>query len=140
MTPRKRRLLLAAAVLLAVAGVAGRRGADVSAVPGKLFVLVVYESADLPKLPAGQVAVLTSTKVRKYLYEHCAIQDGQPACRIFDVDDDLSRESADWQAMMKRPRQSLPWLTLAAGGRNHDGPLPESVDAMLALLEKYGGK
>lgn len=106
---------------------------------GELRVLIVEESADRAKLPAAQQAVLFSPRVRDYLNTNCAVgPDGKtPEWRILDKDTDLSGESAIWQAVMKRPRQSLPWIVIGYGNTGYEGPLPATVDEMLKLLARY---
>jgi hypothetical protein len=57
--------------------------------------------------------------------------------RIWDKDVDPSQESAVWQAAMKRPRASVPWLLVSNGKTGYEGPLPGTADDLLALLKKY---
>lgn len=106
-----------------------------------LHVLIVYESADLSKLPASQAAILTSSALRDYLNAHCpAGADGQTKeWRVLDKDADMTAESPLWQAAMKRPRQSLPWLVVSDGKTGFEGPLPSDLAGTVALIQKYGG-
>jgi hypothetical protein len=106
-----------------------------------LRVLMVYESADVSALPAAQQAVLYSKSVRDYLRAKCASEPGGwKAFRIYDKDVDLAAESAEWKALMARPRKQVPWVVIADGPKVlYEGALPASVDEALSLLKKYGG-
>lgn len=113
---------------------------DVSAAGG-LKVLLVYESADLSKYPATQVAAMTAGAVRDYLDTHCVTApDGKTkAWRMWDQNVDASDESPLWQKAMKRPRKSLPWLIVGNGKSGYEGPMPATADGLLKLLKTYGG-
>jgi hypothetical protein len=103
-----------------------------------LHVLIVYESADLQKLPAGQLSALKSQTVRDYLDGRCAKENGVAAWRIWDADVDTKESSKVWQDAMKRPRQSLPWVIISDGRSGYEGPLPGNVADTLELLKKWG--
>lgn len=102
-------------------------------------VLMVYESADLSKMPAAQQVILYSKPVRDYLNAKCIMGPDNKThdWRIWDRDSDTSNESALWQAAMKRPRASVPWIIISDGKKGYEGPLPATVDETLALLKKY---
>jgi hypothetical protein len=104
-----------------------------------LRVLIVYESSELSKLPPAQANVLYARSVRDFLNASCAVgADGKTReWRIWDKDVDPSQESAVWQAAMKRPRASVPWLLVSNGKTGYEGPLPGTADDLLALLKKY---
>lgn len=111
-------------------------------IPGTgLRVLVVYESADVSKLPPGQVAVLYSKTLRDLLNAKCpAGPDGKTReWRIYDADVDLTGESDAWKAAMARPRKSLPWIVISNGTSGYEGPLPASVDEAVKLVQAYAG-
>jgi hypothetical protein len=111
-------------------------------IPGPgLRVLVVYESGDLSRLPAGQMAALYSKTFRDLLNAKCAVgPDGKTReWRIFDADVDLSGESDTWKAAMSRPRKSLPWIVVSNGTTGHEGPFPATADEAVKLVEKYAG-
>jgi hypothetical protein len=103
-----------------------------------LHVLIVYESADLQKLPAGQLSALKSQTVRDYLDGRCAKENGVAAWRIWDADIDTKEAAKAWQDAMKRHRASLPWIVISDGKSGYEGPLPGTVDATLELLKKWG--
>lgn len=104
--------------------------------------LIVYETADLSKLPRAQHAVLFSKAIRDYLNAKCVLEaDGKTrGWRIFDKDVDATGDTRGWAELLRRPRQSVPWLVLtdAAGAVLHEGPLPADVEQTLTLLRKWG--
>ncbi len=56
---------------------------------------------------------------------------------MLDKDTDVSSLAAHWQAAMKRPRGSLPWIVVSNGTTGYEGPLPANLDATTALVLKY---
>ncbi len=108
-----------------------------------LRVLVVYESADLGKMPRGQLDVIYGKAVRDYLSTKTTptADGGKRGWYIADQNTDFSGESKVWQDILKRPRAALPWLVLSDGGGKvvWEGPLPADPTAMLARLKLYGG-
>lgn len=115
-----------------------------------LYVLVVEETNDRQKLPAGQREIILGTgagSVREYLEKHCQkAKDGTPEFRFYDTDDTVDNESPIWKEVWNRPRASLPWIVIAngqpkgSGGQGYEGPLPKTVAETLSLLRKYGGQ
>jgi hypothetical protein len=103
--------------------------------------LIVYESADLSKLPPAQLTAITSAAVRDYLNAHCvAGPDGKTKeWRVWDQNVNTANESPMWQKVMARSRASVPWIVIGNGTSGYEGPLPQTTDAVLALLRKYGG-
>lgn len=104
--------------------------------------LIVEETADRPKLPAGQQGVFTSTVLRKWLREHCKpLSDGSNGFRIVDVDD-VENLPAEFKSL-ERPT-STPWLYVTNGKTGLSCPLPASVDELLSKVGPYasgeGGK
>lgn len=106
-----------------------------------LRVLIVYESADLPKMLPTQSAIIFGAKTRAELNAACVVgDDGKTReWRMWDKDVDTSGESALWQTAFKRPRQGTPWVLISNGKAGFEGPLPANVDDFLTLLKKYGG-
>lgn len=104
-------------------------------------VLVIYESAELSKLPPAQLAAFYSASVRQYLNSHCVIgRDGKTReWRMWDQDVDASNESQVWQDALKRKpsRDKLPWVIVSNGKSGYEGPMPANPDAFLDLLKKY---
>ena len=111
-------------------------------IPGDgLRVLIVYETADLSKLPRAQANILTAAEVRAYLNAKCATgPDGRTAeWRIWDQNVDTAAEAPTWRDAMARKRDKLPWLVISTGKAGYEGPLPAAVDDTLKLLKHYGG-
>lgn len=106
-----------------------------------LRVLVVYESGELQKLPAKQLAVIYSKPLRTWLDAKCA--DGPDSktreWRMYDQNADLSAEAKTWQDAMKRPRKSVPWIVISNGKTGFEGPLPADLEKTLELLKKHAG-
>jgi hypothetical protein len=111
-------------------------------IPGDgLRVVIVYESAELSKLPPAQATVLYAAEVRGYLDSHCLKgPNGKTAeWRIWDQNVPTGAEAKVWQDAMARKRDKLPWLVISNGRSGYDGPLPATVDDTLKLLKQYGG-
>lgn len=111
------------------------------AAPG-LAVLIVYESAELAKLPRGQQNCLYAKSVRDALRSACFKDDGNKngAWRVWDKDDDPKDESKMWQDAMKVERKSVPWVVISNGKTGYSGPLPDAPEKMIDLIEKYKPK
>lgn len=105
-------------------------------------VLMVYETAELSKLPPAQLAVMTAADVRAYLNAKCVKgPDGKtPEWRLWDKDVVTAAEAKLWQDAMARPRKSLPWLIVSDGTRGYEGPLPGTYAEMMKLLKSIGGE
>ena len=113
-----------------------------SPIPGAgMKVLIVYETADLPKMPAAQSVALRAKVVWDYLDAKCvAGPDGKTKqWRIWDKDVDTRNESKLWQDAFARKRASVPWIVIGTERAGYEGPLPENTDKVLELLKKYGG-
>lgn len=107
---------------------------------GPLRVLIVYESADLAKLPATQQTVVYGKAVRDWLNANCAQDGAVKAWRMWDKDVDAGEEASHWQAMIKRPRSALPFIHVMRGDTPaYEGPLPSTPTEAIALLSKYAG-
>lgn len=102
--------------------------------------LIVVESAELSKLPAKQLSILSAKEVVDYCKTKCVKTNGHPDFRVWDQNVDVSRDpSAGMKAAFALPRQSVPWLIVSNGKTGYAGPLPATVTDMLTLLKKYGG-
>jgi len=101
----------------------------------KLHVLLIEESADRPRLPASQLAALTSPEVRTYLDTKC----GKDGWRLLDKDTDVTAASEWWRKAMTLPRTSLPWIIISSATQVYSGPLPRTAAELLALLKQHGG-
>lgn len=105
-------------------------------VPG-LRVLIVYETAELGKLPKEQVSIFNSTRLRDLLTARCVRNSATPEWRMYDKDADLKNESQLWRDAMARQRTKLPWILVSTGSAGFEGPLPATVDDTLALIQRF---
>ncbi len=107
--------------------------------PG-LRVLIVYESAELSKVPSPQAAILTAKSVRDYLNAKCVVEpDGKTkGYRMWDKDVvGVENDYPTWATAFKRPRASVPWLLVSNGTAGFEGPLPGTPDAFVELVKKF---
>ena len=111
-----------------------------------LRVLFVYENED--NLSKEQYNILYSTKIIAYLNAKCAKNDkGRPEWRKWDQNidrqDGLKKESALWQQLWKdtKPKLgTLPQVVIVNDQTGVTKSWPATEDAMLELLQQYGGK
>ncbi len=106
-------------------------------------VLIVYSEKGKDKLPAKQQAILTAKGVRDYLNGKCTADPDRSdwkAFRIWPEDTVTTDVHKTWKDAMARPRKGLPWIIISTGTKGYEGPLPDDVDATLALLKKYFGE
>lgn len=96
-----------------------------------LYVLIVEETAERPKLPSEQLLIFTSTAVREWLDSHAK-------WRLLDQNAPMTNDEKVWQDAMKVSRQSVPWIVISNGKTGYSGPLPANSKALLELLEKHG--
>ena len=108
----------------------------IDATPG-LRVLVIYESADLPKMPPKQTNILYSQSFRSYLDQVCVKVGNQTEWRIWDKDTNVSNESQVWRNLFNRPRGAIPWIVINNGTTSYEGPLPLTVEETQNLVKKY---
>lgn len=112
-------------------------------IPAEGFrVLMVYERADLPKMPAKQVDILHSQQVADYLNKTCVLgPDGKmPEWRVWDQHAEPTTYPKLWQDVIKRERKSIPWIVISTGKTGYEGPLPATIEETLTLLRSYGSK
>jgi hypothetical protein len=104
-----------------------------------LHVLIVFETDDATKLPAGQRNVLYSAPMRTFLDSQCPVgPDGVThEWRIYDKD--VVGAEEPWKSALARPRSSLPWVVISNGTSGYEGPLPSSTEEMKTLVSKYAG-
>jgi hypothetical protein len=96
-----------------------------------LMVAVVYETADSLKYKAGQLACLRAANVREWLRQ----SDAQ--FRFIDDDTVFGGDEVKWQkAVEAASGKSYPWLIIQ-NAEVFQGPLPNSPDEFITLLEKY---
>jgi hypothetical protein len=106
-------------------------GEDIIPEPG-FNVVIIEETADRVILPKGVVAVLQSTLPRNYVKS----KGGE-----FDqVDDDQinsNKISAKVKGVLERQRESIPWIVISNDFEWYEGPLPDTVEKTIDLLDKY---
>ncbi len=113
--------------------------------PG-LRVLLIEESSQRGKLTSGQSTALFSQTFHDRLRAKVAKDSDNPqgAFRVWDVDTDVSGESAPWKTVWaKKPtdKSKLPWLIISNPdkGGGYEGVLPATIEETQALLTKFGG-
>lgn len=95
-----------------------------------LHVLIVEETDDRGRVPAGQLAVLTTTKVQ------AAVEAAGGVFRQYDDDPEIA--DPVWRDARNRPRTSLPWIIVSNGAKGGvEQPLPASIDETVALIRRY---
>ncbi len=95
-----------------------------------LHVLIVEETDDRGRIPAGQLASLTTTKIQ------AAVEAAGGQFRQYD--DDPAISDPLWSAARARPRTALPWIIVSHGAKGGvEQPLPASIDDTLALIRRF---
>lgn len=116
--------------------------------PSPLWVVIVKDGATLSKLPASQLAALTSAKIREYCDSHCRKgTDGKtPEFKLYEKDTEVTRQSPAIQKAfqtavedMRKANSTGPWLAISNGTAGYSGPLPLTESAVLEKLKEYGG-
>lgn len=105
------------------------------AIDAKLRVLILFENDELGRLPTSQLLAIQGPQIRDWLKANNA------EFRIWDQHTDTQYADKFWQEAIKLPHQSLPWIWISGGkdGKGVNGPLPQSADDVIALLEKVRG-
>ena len=109
---------------------------------GATRVLIVFETSETPKMPDAQRAIIYGMPFRGILRDRTdkAGPDGR-GWNIWDKDTDASAAAPFWQAALKRPRASVPFIHVFKGDTiAYEGPLPATVDETTALITKYAGR
>ena len=108
--------------------------------PG-LHVLILYEGqpTDDEHMPPSQLSIFTSAKVRQWL------EANTTAHRVWDDDFTLEQMAHApptfrdaYGLVLEQSRGVVPWIAISDGQTGFTGPLPESIDALIQLLEQYG--
>lgn len=108
---------------------------------GPMRVLIVYETADLPKLTKEQRNVIYDPKVRGALKDRTdkSGPDGR-GYNIWDKDTDATGADKFWQDGLKRSRPSTPYIHIWKNDvMAFEGPLPATTEETLNLINKYAG-
>lgn len=99
-------------------------------------VLVVYELDDVSSYSPEQMKALYSKRLRTWAIENCAKDaSGAPEMRIFDQH--TAGQPEQWQKLLAKPRQAMPWLIVGNGKKGYEGPMPATEAETIALLEKF---
>jgi hypothetical protein len=113
---------------------------------GPIFGVVLYDAEGDDSLTAAQRNSLNSEEVHAYLQAKGLKVGGNVQWRQWDdnrlTDADLSEESEPLRkayAEAKAKFNGKAYVVLSNGKAGFSGPLPETHEAILALLKKYGG-
>lgn len=108
----------------------------------EVSVLIVEESADRPRLPAGQLTVLNSTEMRDWCKSHCDKDEGgHPEFRVLDKDDDVSHLPQKWRDRFEESKKlPTPNIAVSTGKSGAEGDLPLTLEETMRVLKKYGGE
>lgn len=98
-----------------------------------LRAVIIYEYDEIPSYPDGIADQLYSQNLRAWARENMAKGPNGVDFRIFDKD---AIGEGKWQELLKRSRDSLPWLIAGNGRRGYEGPLPGSEEETLRLLQE----
>lgn len=107
---------------------------------GGMRVLFIVETMDgIGKVPVAMRSAIFGAEVRDILNTKTkpTPDGGKRGWYIIDKDEDFSAESRVWGDALKRPRTTLPWVIISSPVGNYEGPVPDNVAAMVALLKKY---
>lgn len=101
-------------------------------------VLVVYESdPDESEASPDQKIALSSVKVKRWLDENCPDLNGRKAWRMYDQHVELDNDEEVFQKLMKKPRDSVPWLYMSGGRRIiSEAMVDGDEDEFIEQLEK----
>lgn len=102
--------------------------------------VLIIEETDAPSraaLNAGQRAIILGTAANSFRTFASKTAKAELVCA--DKDADFSRLPAVWVELVKRPRKSVPWLTITNGKTGYEGPLPGDPTEAIAILKRVGG-
>lgn len=96
-----------------------------------LTVLIVEDTSKRREIPASQISIFTSSKLDKRLSEFGA------DFRVWDVTEGGEQDKEVFRLAAKVPRVTVPWIVIAHGKKGFSGPLPSTVDGVIALVDQY---
>lgn len=105
-------------------------------------VLIIVEDRDLTKLSREEQVILRSKEVRDTLNAICVKgPDGTtPEWRVLDQNTVFPQNcSSLWCKGLQRPRSELPWIIINNNGIVYEGPLPNTIQELLTLLNSKKG-
>ncbi len=102
-------------------------------------VLMIEKSEDRGTITKGQYNVLFGADVRNLINASVDKENGQPALRIFDINQSLTGQAKHWQdAAARRPKDfTTPWMIISNGVTGWEGPVPMTEAEAKTLLTKY---
>lgn len=94
-------------------------------------VLVIYESAEMAKLPASQIDVISGPKLRGWCQDH--------GWEFKSWDEEIPILQADeaWQRALNVERTDTPWMVFSNGQSGDSVPLPMSADDAIAKVQEH---
>jgi hypothetical protein len=109
--------------------------------------LVLREMDGTSQLPPQQAAIFTSSAIVGWVRDNMVKDtDGKPMARTLDDDYTASQLSNlpatlrnAYPDVVKEAAGRLPWVAISDGTTGYSGPLPATIQDMMALLNKYGG-
>lgn len=107
---------------------------------GGMRVMFIVETMDgVAKVPITMRSAIFGDEVREILNTKTkpTPDGGKRGWYIADKDQDFLAESKVWGDALKRPRTTLPWVIISSPTGNYEGPVPDNVSAMVALLKKF---
>jgi hypothetical protein len=109
---------------------------------GAMRVLIVYESADLPKLPKEQRLLVNDLPFQGVLKDRCdKAGPGGMGWAIWDKDQDTSKADKFWQDALKHPKPSLPYIQIYKADKLvKEQALPATKKEILDLINQYAGE
>jgi len=102
--------------------------------PSEGLTVVIIEETETRmrgELSRGHFAALTSQDVRDWAKANNA------HLRVFDKDTPTAGMTATEAAAFKLKFDSLPWIHIAHGTKGFTGPLPDGVEATIALMGRF---
>lgn len=126
-------ILLAVLVFFALTRMRGCTPSDDTVVDvDGTYVMVLEEVDKREELPAAQLSIFNSSRLREWYDANCA-EDGY---RCFDVDDDLAQEKPMWKKLKDGVTLKPPVLVIANKRKTTQQALPANVEAMMRELQK----
>lgn len=108
--------------------------------PPGLRALIIYDSQQLGKYSANQVAMLNDPALRSYLATNCLSNNGVPEARFWSKGINIVNESDALKKMMSAAKPtSYPWLVVANGSASYEGPIGTDVKQgdVINIIDKY---
>jgi hypothetical protein len=104
-----------------------------------LRVLFLVESFDRSTLSPGHREILFGEKMAQYLNANCVKSDDgkQPEWRVLDPETRFTNQDARFAKALARARSSHPWLIISNGETGYEGPLPDTVEETMLLIDSF---